>query len=350
MQKLSHLQTMRAMAAILVVWAHAIDIVVARGETAAQINFGFAENFGAVGVDIFFVISGFIVSISAGRTTPLQFTINRTLRIWPMYIIATMLMFLVSTDTGGQTTKLIYSLLFLQPPGNAASMPIHPLGWSLMYEVAFYAVICAAMLWKSPRPLSDRILFILAGLIAVGSMQQFAQPLNIIGNPILLEFVFGVLIGMVWQRTPLLPSWATLGMFILGSCLLIDTLATGYGNISEAPFTLDASSSWDRVRTWGIPSALLVASAVFRENTKKATIFEFIGDASYSIYLFSLPMLHFMDAFWPENMAEHNDVLILLATLSTTIGGCLVYLILEKPVMRLLRGQRRASTFMPGAA
>lgn len=344
MQQISHLQSLRALAAILVVWAHAIDLASGRKLSAWQVDFAFLENFGAVGVDIFFVISGFIVSISAGRNgSPAQFLVRRAIRIWPLYVLATLVMFVMTPAEWSQLARLAWSLVFVQEPGVRTAMPTHPLGWSLFFEAAFYLMLAGAMLWRSSRPLGERALIILVVAVCVGSMEQFAQPLNILGNPIVVEFALGVLIGMGWVRNPELPRWVVGTLFVTGAVLLLRTAMYGFGNISEAQYTLNASVSWERVRLWGLPSALLVASAVFRPQRQGAASFsEFLGDASYSIYLFSLPVLCAIDRLWSVFSGITADLVIVGATVAATGAGAIAYLVVERPLMRQLGRRKEA--------
>lgn len=338
MQRISHLQSLRAVAAILVVWAHAIDLASGRKLSAWQVDFGYLQNFGAVGVDIFFVISGFIVSISASKVgSPADFLIRRAIRIWPLYTFATLVMFAITPSEWLRPDRLLWSLTFIQEPGDRVAMPTHPLGWSLMFEASFYLLLVVAMLWRSARPLGERALILLTVTVCLGSMERFAQPLNIVGNPIVVEFALGVLIGLFWSKRPQLPKWAVMSLFIAGSVFLLRTAMYGFGVISEAPSTLDASASWERVRLWGVPSALLVASAVFRpQGQGSRSMSEFLGDASYSIYLFSLPVLCGIDWKWTYFAALPADVAIVCATAIAICGGVVAYVLVERPLLRYL--------------
>lgn len=339
MEKLQNLQLMRAIAAVLVVWAHAIDVVGKRHQDAFQIAWGALENFGAVGVDVFFVISGFIVSLTAGRSrSVMQFLVARLVRIWPLYLIAMVVVFAVDPAARSLAT-LAWSAVFLQTPGLPAGMPTHPLGWSLMFEVAFYLMLAGAMCWRTRRPMPERVLIIGSAAILVAGVCGFHQPMNIIGNPIIIEFLLGVVIGWVYRRRPELPTWGTSALFVAGTVLLLSTAMYGFGSISEAPQTLDASLSWDRVRMWGIPSALLIASAVFRSNATSAMArpLVFLGDSSYSIYLFSFVALLLLDQGWEVWAPASPDVAIVLATSVAVVFGVICYVVLERPLTSALR-------------
>lgn len=341
MEKLQNLQMMRAIAAILVVWAHAIDLVAKRQIDAFQVGWGALENFGAVGVDVFFVISGFIVSLTAERSRSVtQFLVARLVRIWPLYLIATVVVFAIDPEARSLAT-LAWSVAFLQVPGLPAGMPTHPLGWSLMFEAVFYLMLAGAMCWRSQRPMPERVLIIGSAAILVAGVCGFHQPMNIIGNPIIIEFLLGVVIGWAYRRRPELPAWATSALFVAGTVLLLSTAMYGFGSISEAPQTLDASLSWDRVRQWGIPAALLIASAVFRKNATSvaARPLVFLGDSSYSIYLFSFVALLLLDQGWDAWAPPSPDAAVLVATAVAVLFGVLAYVLLERPITQILRSR-----------
>jgi len=339
MEKLQNLQMMRAIAAMLVVWAHAIDLVANRQIDALQVSWGALENFGAVGVDVFFVISGFIVSLTAERSTSvMQFLVARLVRIWPLYLIATVVVFAIDPAARSLAT-LAWSVVFFQVPGYPASMPTHPLGWSLVFEAVFYLMLAGAMCWRTRRPIPERVLIIGSVAILVAGVSGFRQPMNIIGNPIIIEFLLGVVIGWVYRRRPELPAWVTSGLFVAGTVMLLSTAMYGFGSISEAPQTLDTSLSWDRVRLWGIPAALLVASAVLRKNATAAAArpLVFLGDSSYSIYLFSFVALLLLDRGWDIWAPSSSDIAILIATIVAVLFGLVFYVILERPLIAALR-------------
>ncbi|WP_406232096.1 acyltransferase family protein [Isoptericola jiangsuensis] len=339
MEKLQNLQMMRAVAAILVVWAHAIDLVGKRHHDAFQIAWGALENFGAVGVDVFFVISGFIVSLTAERSRSVgQFLVARLVRIWPLYLIATAAVFAVDPGARDLVT-LSWSTLLQQVPGKPTGMPTHPLGWSLMFEAVFYLMLAGAMCWRTQRAMPERVLIIGSAAVLVAGLFRFHQPTNIIGNPIIIEFLLGVIIGWVYRQRPELPTWVTTVLFVMGAVLLLSTAMYGFHFVSEAPQTLDASLSWDRVRVWGFPSALLIASAVFRQQSVSPVTrpVVFLGDSSYSIYLFSFIALLLLDHAWEAWAPASPDVAILMATSIAVLFGVICYWLLERPLTAVFR-------------
>lgn len=344
MKKIQQLQALRALAAILVVWVHAIDLIGNRNLPSWQTDFAYFEDIGAVGVDIFFVISGFILSLTASRNaSPLAFLARRFVRVWPLYAYATLLIFLILPFEALGSGRLVRGLLLIQDPAAYRSLPVHPLGWSLMFEVCFYAMLALALCWRRPARLDWRLYLILAACLCAGAWGHYVQPLNVIGNPVILEFGLGVLIGRQWHKRPSLPPWASRLMFVAAAASLLLSAMLGYGDIANARSTLDVSNSWQRVLTWGIPAALLVAAAVYAPGTRRQAAWTvFLGDASYSIYLFSYIVLVLFDLHWPAFGAACPDLTIIGVTLVATAAGCLAYVMFERPLMRKMQGWLRA--------
>lgn len=342
MDKLVSIQWLRGAAAVAVVWFHAMFLVSNNGLQAYQVEYGDIRQIGAVGVDVFFVISGFIVSISATRARSVRaFIGNRFWRIWPLYAIATLLYLLVRPDRL-DPGALALSLLFVQPLGSATTVPTLPPGWTLLFEAAFYAVIALALCWRSARPLHERIAIAIVLLVLLGSAYGFSRPLNIVGNPIMLEFLLGVLIGRVWASGYRLPAWLATAMFAAGTFFILRDAMHGMYWDWKAESTLDASLSWQRFRTWGLYAGLIVCSAALRAPVPQGTgkLMTLLGDASYSIYLFHMHVLdllvHRLDLFGTLS----PDAIILAATACATLVGVLVHRVLERPLMRLAKHWR----------
>ncbi|WP_159094793.1 acyltransferase [Stenotrophomonas sp. ESTM1D_MKCIP4_1] len=347
MDKLVSIQWLRGLAAIGVVWFHAMFLITNNGLHSYQTEYGDIRQIGSIGVDVFFVISGFIVSISAANAVSVKaFVQNRLLRVWPLYALATLLFVLVSPGPVG-LGDLLMSLALMQPVGPASMSPTLPPGWTLLFEATFYAVVTAALLWRSRRSLAERITLIVAGLVILGSAYGFARPfnvlsLNIIGNPITLEFVLGVVIGRFWTRGYRLPSWGASALFAAGAFFILRDAMHGMSGEWLSGNTLDGTISWERLRTWGVYSALIVASATLREPVPegRGRFLAVLGDASYSIYLFHMHvqdwLLHRLDLFG----AMAADGIILCATLVSVVVGVIAHYVLERPILTAVKAWR----------
>jgi exopolysaccharide production protein ExoZ len=357
--KLLSVQMLRGLAASLVVYAHAIDYQVNLNiGTSMQQGFYFLANFGAVGVDIFFVISGFIISLSARRFVRpdgvRDFLLKRLIRIVPNYwIVTTITLFslLCSEDFGGLTIRQLLKSILILPFFDTGwfIFPILVLGWTLAFEAYFYGVIALSLLFKRRNFMIYCVLLIVT-LVVFGII---AQPINhvffrFITNPMNLEFVLGCLIGMLYEtRAKVRPSIAW-GSVLLGLALLGVTLLVGYGEISEAERIINGDLAGLRVMLWGVPSALLVTGIIFVELSaplKMPPVIALIGDASYSIYLTQYLALAGISQIWQGLALQAPDLFILVAVSFSTIVGIGVYHLLEKRLLNYLMLQYKK--YMP---
>jgi exopolysaccharide production protein ExoZ len=314
--KLNNLQTLRAVACLFVVVFHLSGALSSYGYQN-WINSYFLK-LGASGVDLFFVISGFVmVYIQVHRkTSPLRFLRNRLLRIAPLYWVLTLTMALVLLLLPGMfrtnefeldrfvASMLLACGLFLQKETLVFT------GWTIEYEFVFYSIffisLYARKLWLSIAISS----LIISACVAFGYIGSIA-----------LEFIFGMVIAAIFFVRSFHPR-VYLGSLLLGS---IFVLLTGLINVG----------SIDRSIVWGIPSALIVfgAAGVRQSGSNVMTV---IGDGSYSIYLaqaFLIPVFAKLQArFWE---GAPYLVLIIGGSLFVTLLGYACFQIVEKNLLRL---------------
>ncbi|MGB0919773.1 MAG: acyltransferase family protein [Alphaproteobacteria bacterium] len=177
--KLEVIQVLRAVAALMVVLLHLC------GELMRHVD-GLDKNYfiiGGSGVDIFFVISGFIICYTTRNTQSIKtFAIKRLARIIPLYSILTLGLFVILSiapqfaySSEASWPNLIQSLLFIPHEGPTGSVkPLLKLGWTLNYEMLFYTVFAVALLAGKWRILVASTVFLVA--VAFG---QFYQGNNV---------------------------------------------------------------------------------------------------------------------------------------------------------------------------
>ncbi|WP_317056590.1 acyltransferase family protein [Roseovarius rhodophyticola] len=326
-QKLPGLQSLRALAAGMVLIGH----VLAEAEHYFDLSLPGDTVPWTRGVDLFFVISGFVIALSADRlrAEPVNFLKRRMLRVVPLYYVFTTLMVIVllflpgaTKDTSLDPAQILSSYSFLpyaREDGRIA--PVLSLGWTLNYEVFFYAMFALCLAFRSPRIALAAILSacVIAGLVYPGTTTAFVFWTN----PLILEFLFGVGLARLYQTGWHRPNTvlAIAGLF-LGVALLI---------------LLDAFNI-PRVLAAGLPASLIVASGTLL-CPNRATPGQLLGDASYALYL-------------SHRFALRAATLLLLPLLPQTqlgawiyIGlvtglalglGILTHLLLERPIMRAL--------------
>ncbi len=268
-------QALRALAAWLVVGHHIMQVFFDFKADSALGQF-FIDK-GAVGVDIFFVISGFVIylstqgkDIAAGR-----FLLNRVLRIVPAYwlfsLLAALLIVYAQPVMPGQSFELqhfLLSLMFIPAdnPGGFGLYPTLSVGWTLNYEMFFYLLFALGF----SVPERYRLWLIAGALFLVGTVAtRESWVSDFYRNSIVYEFLFGIVLGMVYQRGWIQPGRWLPVMVIVGSLLAIYHLDTAM-----------------RMLHWGVPSALIVASCISLEGYFRGSrVLKSLGDCSYSVYL-----------------------------------------------------------------
>lgn len=255
MQKLRSVQVLRGVAASAVVVHHAYRFVDPNS---------FART-GAAGVDLFFVISGFIMATIGPSRTPGQFLLDRIWRIFPMWLLCVVPWLLVLSHS--QATTLTSLTLWPVWRGGFYT-PAVLRGWTLCFEMLFYFAFALGLATRAFVPLA---LFVLC--FAIGPQNPV---LFFVGSPLILEFLAGVLIAQLplnkWGGLLILVGFSWFALAPVG----YDVDVGGYGGLL-------------RVLSWGIPAAMIVYGARSLEGVFESTIWNFpviVGDASYSIYLF----------------------------------------------------------------
>lgn len=308
MKKLRSVQSLRAVAALLVLFYH-----LSNGKF----------NAGGGGVDIFFLISGFIMGTIGIKETPRAFLLKRLIRIAPLYWLITLAMCLVSVvgllaNFSFDVRRLALSLLFiphLDPSGHI--WPLFVPGWTLNIEMLFYAVFAVALL--SARPLLVASL-LLCALVALGLHDWQTPALQQWTTPMLLEFIVGLGIAHFRDR---LSAKIAMPILILSLVLFV---ATAFASIDLTPY---------RVIVWGLPAGLLLAGCIGLEDAGKwparlLAPLEKLGDASYSLYLTHGIVLAAIFKFVPMGrLTPFIAVVVALAIAQ------LSFRFIEKPIGRL---------------
>ncbi|WP_054422365.1 acyltransferase family protein [Achromobacter kerstersii] len=297
---LNSVQLLRVVAALLVFGAHIPKWAL---PTLNPLNCGRdALMCGAIGVDIFFCISGFLMYVTTinkapGIRTAASFLTRRIFRIWPLYIAATVLYM-----SYWQVPVLNYlrPLLFLpiyqeigfrDPPISA--------GWTLNFEVYFYLLATVALLfpWKMK---GAAILVACLGVVSLllGGTTYF------IGS-IIVEFSLGILLGALFvhketwsklqsMRVPLLISSAILFMLVAHGTDWPRDPGASVPRMEILVYALGMPIP--RFIAWGIPAALLMASIMLFEDRIPRRV-AWLGDYTYSIYLLYLPVASWIEVY-----------------------------------------------------
>jgi peptidoglycan/LPS O-acetylase OafA/YrhL len=350
--RLPGVQALRAVAALLVVWVHTIPAHFAPA-AAGPIYW---QDFGSCGVDIFFVISGFIVSLVAARGgTARAFLANRITRIYPLYWLLSGVMFaggMATHQLGGiHQVWWLPTLLLLPGYSYPANPPLLYLGWTLLFEMYFYLVL-AGLLACNGRAIGRGAMLFFSAMVTAGVGFGIRHPLLVIwGNPLILEFVFGCAIGLCFARRRD-ASWERVGkaVALAGALLLAATLLTGPHAAVQLSAVFAGEGCWTRVMLWGVPAALLVGGVIFwapAMDSTPARLLVFLGNASYSIYLCTIPALWLARQAWRSFGQVTPAVGMVLDGAWSTAIGVACYLLLERPLTHYFQARQEKAGASP---
>ncbi|MBP2155771.1 acyltransferase family protein [Erwinia rhapontici] len=276
----------------------------------------------AFGVDIFFVISGYVI-FSSYTNKPkgaLYFIIDRIIRIAPMYWFTTIIftaMLYINFDiyplSDISFDGILKSLLFI-PSKNLQGiyLPVHSVGWSLNMEVAFYALMSISIVLFSKR-IEIPLIILVSLLYVISGSFDF---MSFYHNGIVFEFLLGVLVAVITKsklRKPTLSKkylWIIVSLCVIAMMLLSDKYRFIY---------------------WGIPSFLIVLCLVYSEvEIKTSDLMMFLGASSYSLYLIHRIVISSM--LWIFGNSGNAIVFIASSVLLSVAVAALTYLYVERPV------------------
>ena len=208
------IQFLRGVAAILVVLTHSLFASFAYGnDNSYLMNYYDFGKFGAVGVDIFFVISGFIMAFVTrfDNVTLKKFVFDRVIRIVPLYwlfltVMLCIFLLLPSAFKNNEllTWNVIASYLFLPSyKFDGSIIPLLGFGWTLNYEVFYYFIFSFFLtVNREKRFIFVSLCFVVLSIL--GIIFEFKNPiLFVYTNPILLEFCFGMFIFLLYEKKSL---------------------------------------------------------------------------------------------------------------------------------------------------
>ncbi len=351
MNLVNNIQFLRAIAALMVVMFH-IYPYTANQETWIAPLTDFFMQVGYAGVDVFFVISGYVMWLSTQYKENVSvggFVYNRLTRIylgyWPYFFIILGLVYYLAPAKLADV-DLIGSF-FLSQVG------IHKLllqvAWTLTYELYFYAWFTVLLLlprkWllKAIIALFVLIVGIQAYHIAVNDMYAIERfPYNpfylmFLTSPFCLEFLAGCMIASYFQhhRIQNIKYWVV-------AALLIFVSGYYYQHTKIMPTGLLSQGYYlpERVMFWGSVSVIVVAVLV-ELNLRGVLLWrraaKTLGGASYSIYLSHIPLLFLLSHsgvldFFKERTAG-VPLIILLVLLVVLVYSVIHYLLIEKPLI-----------------
>ena len=341
---LKNVQVLRAIAVLIVVVFHVATVEEVRDYSTNYL--APFMHFGNGGVNLFFVISGFIITwinrekLGDASQIP-NYIVRRFLRIYPIYWVCWLCAFGGGLYFLGRSTpyygvvpnELLCELLLLPQTWKFWQLPQ---AWSLTWEIVFYGLFTIFLVlpqrWFLP------VLGVFASILVWNHWQQWSESFLL--NVILLNFIGGCLSALAlfrfegrWAKTALAVG---LGMFALGA------VSNWIGWTDREPFA-------DRVLCFGIPSALIVYGAAgweWRDGKTFLTWLEPIGNSSYAIYLTHLlvfEVIRDLTREWPVSIVWHIAFLVGM-TVSALVIGHATYRVVELPLIQLFKQRRSPRT------
>jgi len=328
---LVHIQVLRFFAAAAVVAFHAWGAAPA-GFKVPESAIAFALSHGGHGVDLFFVISGFIIFYATHRATltPAEFLRRRVERIVPLYFFVILAVTILAATlpatfgTPGWYTPrhVLKSLAFIA--FTDGEMPVVYLGWSLEYEMYFYLAV--ALLMALTQDAWRNIVMIFSAFAMVGQIPGVGTALGhyaFFVDPMILEFVLGVIVGMLFANGRV--GWP---VSITAACAIAALLVTDPSN---------------RVIVSGVPAACFVAAAAFLSRKRLAPSWPELalarlGDASYSIYLAQVQTVSLASTLIVGIVPTISPLMLVTVTSGIVVAlGLLLNILVERPFLRLSR-------------
>lgn len=342
--KLESVQVLRAVAAMAVVIGHIIGLAAMEGPS---IGWSFERPMFAsgAGVDLFFLISGFIMVVASGRLFAQrgaagEFLLRRLVRIVPLYWTMTLLnlpivFFFASHEPPsalGVATSFLFFPFDTAGLNNGFAFPVLDLGWTLNYEMFFYLLFALFIGWSRERCVMAVCAVLTAFVILGAFIDPSIVPLHFWSRPIVLEFGAGMVVALLLRRGALAFPPAVRIALVAASLawLVIDPMSRSVPGLVPNDF--------GRVIGWGVPSALTLVAAIsgpvpLSGSFGRAAVR--VGDASYALYLTHPFVVRAGIMFLrkvPVGPAIGPVAFIVVMVVASVVAAIAVHLLFERPV------------------
>jgi len=346
------IQVLRAFAVLVVTICHAQFEASRIGDLPGAMPSATVTGLAAFGVQLFFVISGFVMvyatePLFGTRPGPFVFLERRLARIVPLYWIVTtfylaLTLLFTKFDKAYPASFVIASYLFI--PAARPDGIIEPLvgqGWSLNFEMLFYVVFAVTVFW-SRRMSATIVTVILLGSVAIGEVFRSQLPFVVMvwTSPILLYFVFGIWIGLVYRQGWRLTPVQGLTLIACGCVLL------------GVEFYWAPQSFFAGLAVWCIPPLFVVGASLPRLSLKGPfwSAVMVIGAASYALYLFHAVPIRTLFFFARWTGLDIGRAPLAYVSVSVIIAIALaiaIHYLIERPLLKALRWRGPEKTRQP---
>lgn len=293
---LKNVQAMRAIAALLVVFDH-LSYELTKSDPGGRTLLDGFRYFGQFGVDLFFVISGFIMVATSWKMfgkagASVTFLLRRFVRIFPPYwlvLLPIVVAYLVAPHqflhrVEGQA-DIVASILLL-PTTHPRLLDI---SWTLTFELFFYIVFAGILALRRTLLVPLLIGWFVLEIVFVVGLRDAANPyLAFLGTPLPMEFIMGAFVGCLYriEKMPMATTYGVLGIVLAIAVWIVSTIpGVKMVDLSKRDIV--------RVLQFGLPAALIMYGAVgseLRRSSMAPRWLVALGDGSYSIYLWHVPV------------------------------------------------------------
>lgn len=316
------IQMLRGIAALLVVQVHLLNNLIVREVFSPNLVTNFFRVWGDFGVDIFFVISGFVMAKSLEQSHNFwNFLFRRFYRIYPLYFVSVILLLIIHFPSNFEDLSTIFLvktfLLFPTFIQSEISMFLGP-AWTLCFEVLFY-FSCSLSFVFFPSSVNNRSLIVIFSMIF----------LSICFSSLFMTFIFGI---FCWKCYKFLSNDIVTILVIVLTCSYILVVC-----LVDIPLHSQLNSY--RWLYFGIPALITVLiSTQFKFRNE---FFEYVGAISFSIYLSHMALTVHVYGKFSEFIYLPFAVHFVLIIFSSVIVGVIFYEMFEKPILRRIQRYRK---------
>lgn len=329
-------QALRFWAAFVVVVEHATFYVHERLDDSVPV-----WEFGRLGVFVFFVISGFVMQLSVDKSPAARsFAYRRIVRIVPLYWIATSAKLLTLAFAPALVLHAVLSpvtvglsYVFL-PTTNVDGMaqPLLGVGWTLVFEAMFYVLVTVALACRVSPFWTVSAFFVMLSFGHVARGDDFAAVM-VYFDPIVLFFVSGMALARLIARRRL-AEFLVVQASITAIWVIVWTATAAPGNVSDVRRIIGA------MVVVGIVVVVVIGEPMLRGWIPRCM--QFLGDASYSIYLTHSLAAPVVPVFFAAVGLRSGTAVVSCLIVTVVVGvlaGALVYVLVERPIGRYLRSR-----------